>query len=217
MSLYRNSASQEARAIRRRARRGLSGHVTAWLGLNPEAARADAVAARWELGGKAERETARLVRRLRWRGWRIRHDRRLAGRRFNVDHVLVSPCGTAIVVADTKRWNAGQATAGVGGRLFCGTQDRHGEAEKVARYAALVGEALGMPVAVWPVLVIHASPVPVPGGHFQVVTAHGVVQVVAADQVRRVLRSGPQGWSWGRAKRVAARVDVVLRPYREGG
>lgn len=216
MSLYRNSASQEARAIRRRARRGLSGHVTAWLGLNPEAARADAVAARWELGGKAERETARLVRRLRWRGWRLRHDLRLAGRRFNVDHVLVSPCGTAIVVADTKRWNAGQHTAAIEGRLYCGREDRHGEAEKVARYAALVGQALGLPgVAVWPVLVIHASPVP--GGHVQVATAAGVVQVMAADRVRGVLRSAPKGWSWVRSRRVAARVDRVLRPYGEGG
>lgn len=216
MSLYRNSASQEARAIRRRARRGLSGHVTAWLGVNQEAAAADAVAARWELGGKAERETARLVRRLRWRGWRIRHDRRLAGRRFNVDHVLVSPCGTAVVVADTKRWHAGWNTAAVDGRLYCGREDRHGEAEKAARYANLIGEALGMPgVAVWPVLVVHASDVP--GRHIQVATAHGMVQVVAADAVRAVLKSGPRGWSWVRARRVAARVDAVLRPYGEGG
>lgn len=215
MSVYGNSASREARAIRRRARRGLRGHVTAWMGVNPEAARADAVAARWELGGKAERETARLVRRLRWRGWRIRHDLRLAGRRFNVDHVLVSPCGTAVVVGDTKRWNAGQATTEVGGRLFCGAQDRHGEAEKVARYAVLVGEALGVPVAVWPVLIIHGSPVPVPGGHLQVATAYGVVQVVAAGEIRRVLQAGPQGWSWRKARLVAARVDEVLRPHGE--
>ncbi|MGW2725644.1 nuclease-related domain-containing protein [Streptomyces sp. NPDC001492] len=215
MASYGNSAQREARAIRRRARRGLQGHVTAWMGVNPEAARADAVAARWKLGGKAERKTARLVRRLRWRGWRIRHDLRLRGRRFNVDHVLVSPCGTALVVGDTKRWNAGQATAEVGGRLCCGTDDRHGEAEKVARYAALIGEALGLPVAVWPVLIIHGSPVS--GGHLQVATAHGVVQVVAAGEIRRVLRAGPQGWSWSRARRVAARVDVVLRPYQDGG
>lgn len=214
MSVYGNSASREARAIRARARRGLRRRITAWMGVNPEAARADAVAARWEFGARAEKQTARLVRRLRWRGWRIRHDLRLAGRRFNVDHVLVSPCGTAVVVADTKRWNAGQETAAVLGRLFCGAEDRHGEAEKAARYAALVGQALGMlDVVVWPLLVVHGSPVL--GGHVQVVTAHGMVQVVAASELRRVLRAGPRGWSWSRARKVAARVDQVLRPYQE--
>lgn len=216
MSVYGNSAQREAAAIRARARKGLRRRVTAWMGLNPEAARADAVAARWKLGGKAEKKTARIVRRLRWRGWRIRHDLRLAGRRFNVDHVLVSPCGTAVVVADTKRWHAGQPIAVPDGRLWCGLEDRHGEAEKAARYAALVGQALGMPdAAVWPVLVIHGSHVP--GDHVQAVTAHGMVQVIAAGQVRRVLRSAPQGWSWVRSRQLAARVDAVLRPYGEGG
>lgn len=212
MSVWGNSASREAAAIRARARRGLRGHVTAWMGVNPEAAAADAVAARWELGARAERDTARLVRRLRWRGWRIRHDLRLPGRRFNVDHVLVSPCGTALVVADTKRWHAQQETAPVGGRLRCGQEDRHGEAEKVARYAALVGQALGMSgVAVWPVLVIHASPVA--GGHVQVATGDGLVQVVAADRVRGVLRAAPRGWSWRGCRRVVRRVDEVLVRY----
>lgn len=216
MSVYGNSAQREAARIRARARRGLRRRVTAWVGLNPEAVRADAVAARWELGARAEKKTARMLRRLRWRGWRLRHDRGLTGRRFNLDHVLVSPCGTAVVVADTKRWHAGRSTDVVGGRLYCGTEDRHGEAEKVARYAALVGQALGMPaVAVWSVLVIQASPVV--GGHVRVVTGAGPVQVVAADRVLGVLRSAPQGWSWRGCRRVAVRVDEVVRPYRSGG
>lgn len=210
---YRNSASREAARFRRNARRGVWGHVTAWVGLNPDAVLADAVAARWELGAKAERETARTLRALRWRGWRIRHDRRLAGRRFNVDHVLVSPCGTAVVVADTKRWHAGWETAVVGGRLWCGVEDRTGEAEKAARYAVLVGEALGLPdVVVWPLLVVQGSTVR--GGHAEVVTSAGVVQVVAADQAVRVLAGAPAGWSWSGVRGVVARVDEVLRPYR---
>ena len=213
MSVFGNSASREAARIRARGRRGVWGHVTAWAGLNPEAARADAVAARWELGARAEKETARLLRPLRWRGWRIRHDRRLQGRRFNVDHVLVSPCGTALVVVDTKRWHAGRTTAVVGGRLCCGVEDRQGEAEKVARYAALVGEAVGVPgVVVWPLLVVHGSPVL--GGHVQVGTASGLVQVVAAGRALEVLRAAPSGWSWAGARRLAARVDEVLIPYR---
>lgn len=216
MTRYGNSAAREAAAIRARARRGLWGHVTAWAGMNPEAAAADAVAARWELGARAEKQTVRIVRRLRWRGWRLRHDLRLAGRRFNVDHVLVSPCGTAIVVADTKRWHARRETAVVGGRLCCGGEDRHGEAEKVARYAQLVGAALGLPeVAVWPLLVVHGCTVR--SGHFQVETTAGTVQVVGAGELRRVLRGAPAGWSWKRAAAVAVRVDSVLRPYSVGG
>jgi hypothetical protein len=210
---YRNSASREAARLRRNARRGVWGRVTAWAGCNPQAAAADAVAARWELGAKAEKETARMLRPLRWRGWRIRHDRRLAGRRFNLDHVLVSPCGTAVVVADTKRWHAGQETAVTGGRLLCGREDRTGEAEKAARYAVLVGEALGLPgVVVWPLLIVQGSTVR--GGHTEVVTSVGVVQVVASDQAVRVLAGAPAGWSWSGARGVAARVDEVLRPYR---
>ncbi|MGV2914667.1 nuclease-related domain-containing protein [Streptomyces alfalfae] len=213
MAVYGNSAARQARAIRAGARKGWRRRVTAWAGRNPEAAAADVVAARWELGARAEKATVRLVRPLWWRGWRLRHDRRLAGRRFNVDHVLISRCGTAVVVADTKRWHAGRATAVVGGRLCCGTEDRHEEAEKAARYAALIGRALGMPgVAVWPLLIVHGSQVR--DGHVQVWTVHGMVQVVAADRVLGVLRGAPQGWSWRRSRRVAARVDEVLTPYR---
>lgn len=206
----RNSAGREAARIRRTARRSVWGHVSAWVGLNPEAVRADAVAARWELGAKAEKDTARMLRVLRWRGWRIRHDLRMAGRRFNVDHVLVSPCGTAVVVADTKRWHAGWETVVAGGRLRCGAEDRHGEAEKVARYALLVGERLGVPV--WPLLIVQGSRVR--GGHDRVVTSAGVVQVVAAGEVVQALRQAPSGWSWARARGVARRVDEVLVPYR---
>jgi hypothetical protein len=181
--------------------------------MNPEVVRADAVAARWELGARYEKETARIVRPLRLRGWRIRHDLRLVGRRFNVDHVKVPPCGTAVVVGDTKRWPVGWETHAEGGRLRCGVEDRHGEAEKVARYALLIGQALQLPgVAVWPLLVIHGASVR--GGHCEVATPSGVVQMVAAGELRRVLRAAPAGWSWGRSRRVVGRVDEVLVPYR---
>ncbi|MGV9226451.1 nuclease-related domain-containing protein [Streptomyces albogriseolus] len=183
--------------------------MTAWAGLNPQAARADAVAARWRLGAEAERETARRLRALRLRGWRIRHDLRLTGRRFNLDHVLVSPCGTAVVVADTKRWPVGWTVTAGGGRLWCGGEDRTAEAEKAARYASLVEAAVG--VQVWPLLIVHGSNV---RGHLEVDTGSGRVQVVAVDQAVRVLRAAPAGWSWSRARQTVGRVDEVLCPYR---
>ncbi|MFF8544779.1 nuclease-related domain-containing protein [Streptomyces werraensis] len=184
--------------------------MTAWAGLNPRAAAADAVAARWRLGAEAERETARRLRALRLRGWRIRHDVRLTGRRFNLDHILVSPCGTAVVMADTKRWPLGWTVTAAGGRLWCGGEDRTGEAEKAARYASLVAGAVG--VQVWPLLIVHGSRVA--GGHVQVGTESGPVQVVGVDQAVRVLRAAPAGWSWPRARGVTVRVDEVLSPYR---
>ncbi|NUV54607.1 NERD domain-containing protein [Streptomyces coelicolor] len=188
--------------------------MSAWAGLNPEAARADAVAARWELGAEAERETARRLRVLRLYGWRIHHDLRLAGRRFNLDHVLVSACGTAVVVADTKRWPVGRSVTADGGRLWLVgkgvVEDRTGEAEKAARYAALVAAAVG--VQVWPLLIVHGSDVR--DGHLEVDTVSGRVQVVGVDQAVRVLRAAPAGWSWSRARQTVGRVDEVLRPYR---
>lgn len=218
MSVYGNSAAREAAAIRRRARRGIRGHVTAWVGMSPEAARADAVAARWELGARAEKQTARMVRRLRWQGWRIRHDLRLTGRRFNLDHVLVSPCGTAVVVADTKRWHAGWPTAEVGGRLYCGREDRHREAETAARYAQLVGQALRLPgVAVWPVLVVHGSRVADGVLTVRVPGWPGPVFVLSPSHLVPTLARAPQSRDPRRAAAVAARVDAVLRPYGEGG
>lgn len=203
------SAGREAARIRRTARRGVWGHVTAWAGLNPQAAAADAVAARWRLGAEAEAETARRLRVLRLYGWRIRHDLRMSGRRFNLDHVLVSPCGTAVVVADTKRWPVGRTITTGGGRLWCGGEDRTTEVEKAARYAALVSAAVGVPV--WPLLIVHGSRV---RGHLEVDTVAGRVQVVGVDQAVRVLRAAPAGWSWSRARQVVGRVDEVLRPYR---
>jgi hypothetical protein len=185
--------------------------------MNPAAVRADAVAARWERGAAAERDTARLVRRLRWHGWRVLHDRRLPGHgRANLDHVLVSPCGTAVVVLDTKAWRRSWPTRVVAGRVYCGGEDRHGEVEKVARYAGTVARLLGLSEgAVWPVLVIHGSPVA--GGRLQVGVAGrpGSVHVLAAETLVPVLGAAPAGRNRAAKRELARRVDQALPPYRQ--
>jgi hypothetical protein len=184
--------------------------------MNPEAARADAVAARWVRGADAERETARRLRRLRWRGWRILHDRRLPGHgRANVDHVLVGPCGTAVVVLDTKAWHRGRATQLVGGRVHCGLDDRQAEVEKVARYAGTVGRLLGLSQgAVWPVLVVHGSPIR--GGVLEARVRgwEGPVWVLDPARLVPALQDAPSGWSWRRAAALRRRVAEVLPPYK---
>lgn len=95
----RNSASARAEALRAGARRGVWQSLLAALGVRTgRVRRADAVAARWEHVAAGEAETARLVAALGSQGWGIRHDLRMPGSRANLDHLLVSPCGTAVVV-----------------------------------------------------------------------------------------------------------------------
>lgn len=201
--------------MRARARRGVWRRISAWVGMNPEAVRADAVAGRWVRAAEAERATARLLWGLRWRGWRILHDRRLPGHgRANVDHVLVSPCATAIVVLDTKAWRRSWTTHLVAGRVYCGPEDRHGEAEKVAKYAATVGRLLSLPAgAVWPVLVVHGSPVA--GGRLEarVDGWTGPVWVLGSEDLVPTLVAAPKSVDRRGAALLAKHVAQTLPPY----
>ena len=223
MSVYGNSAAREAAAIRARARKGVWRRLTAALGVSPTAARADAQADLWDRGAQGEEATAALIGQLVGHGWQIRHDVRLSGRRFNLDHVLISPCGTAIVVLDTKVWHRGRPTVLLQGRVHCGGEDRHVQVEKIAGYAAAVQKAVGMPgVVVWPLLVVHGSPVadgvlaaraPQWDGPVYVLSPPYLVPTLALDPRTRAPRArDPQ-----RADALVRRVDAVLRPYGEGG
>lgn len=218
-----NSASREAARIRAQARRGLWRRLTAALGMNPAAVRADAQAARWDRGAAGEEATARLLNPLLTYGWQVRHDVRLPGRRFNLDHVLVSPGGDAVVVLDTKVWHRGRETVLLRGRVHCGVgnrwEDRHMQIEKVAQYAADVQAALALPgVVVWPLLVVHNSPIrggvlqaraPAWAGAVWVLSPQILERTLAIDPQTRKLRvRDPQ-----RVGMVTARVDQVLVPY----
>lgn len=55
---------------------------------------------RWRRGALGERRTGKALRQLEKRGWKIRHDRELDGL-GNVDHLALSPSGTAYVI-ETK-------------------------------------------------------------------------------------------------------------------
>ncbi|MFF1916155.1 nuclease-related domain-containing protein [Streptomyces sp. NPDC058239] len=215
----RNSAAAHAAALRAGARRGLWRRLLALLGVRTAGVRrADSQAARWQHGAAGEETTARMLTALEARGWVIRHDLRLRGRRFNLDHVLVSPCGTAVVVLDTKNWHRGRPTALVNGRVCCGAEDRHGEVGKVAGYARLVEAALGMAgVSVLPLLVVHGSAVA--GGYLEarVQGWDGPVYVLGPDRLLPTLAGAPKATDLRRAAAVAGRVDSVLLPYTEPG
>lgn len=213
------SAARWGEEQRQAARRGVWRRVLAWLGLNPAARRADALAARAALGAEWEEYTARMLEPLAAPGWHVLHDRRLPGHgTANLDHVLVSPCGTAVVVLDTKRWDRSRPTRLIRGRVCCGVEDRHGQVEKVAGYAARVQSALGVPgVVVWPLLVVHGSPVA--GGRLEARAPgwDGPVWVLGPGLLVPTLASAPAGRDPQRAAQLAARVAAMLPPYDAAG
>ena len=214
MTVFENSAAREAAAIRARARRGLWRRLTAAVGLNPAARRADAQAALWAHGAAGETATAALLRPLEAQGWHVRHDLRLPHSRANLDHVLVSPCGRAVVVLDTKTWHRGRTTQLVRGRVCCGGEDRQGQVQKVADYAGRVHQALALPgVVVWPLLVVHGSPIA--GGRLEARASGwgGPVWVLGPNWLVPTLAGAPKGRDARRSAVLAGRVDAVLRPY----
>jgi len=212
----RNSASAKATQLRTQARKGtLWRRALTAVGVTAHTRRADAQAAVWEIGGGAEETTARMLAILQGRDWCVLHDRALPGwGRANLDHVLVSPCGTAVVVLDTKRWHAQRETAVVRGQVHCGGEDRHDQVEKVARYAAHVTRLLGMPAGtVWPLLVVHGSRIR--GGHLKARAEawDGVVHVLGPEYLVPTLAAAPKTRDSRAAAALARRVAEVLPPY----
>jgi hypothetical protein len=211
------SAARWGQEQRAAARKGPWRRVTAWLGLNPAARQADALVQRTTIGSEWEQRTAAMLQPLTTHGWHILHDRRLPGSRANLDHVLVSPCGTAVVVLDTKRWHARQPTRLVRGRVHCGLEDRHGQIEAVARYACRVADAVGMPPgAVWPLLVVHGSPIT--GGRLEARAAGwpGPVWVLGPGWLVPTLASAPKSRDPRAAAVLAERVAGALPRYPDG-
>lgn len=211
----RNSAAARAEELRASARLGVWRRVLSWLGLNPAARRADAQAALWAHGAAGEEATVAMLRELEAQGWHVRHDLRIPGRRFNLDHVLVSPCGTAVVVLDSKAWDRRRVTSYTAGRVLCGAEDRHKQVVAVAGYARMVAAATGLPTGnVLPLVVVHGSPVA--GGFLSVPVGEGVVHVVGPAYLVPSLRDAPSLPDVFRAGALAGHVFTVLRPYGEG-
>jgi hypothetical protein len=214
VTVYDNSAARQAAAIRAHARRAGWRWLLARLGVTVHTRRADAQAARWQVGAQAEDTTKAMLRPLEALGWRVLHDRRLPGSRANLDHVLVSPCGTAVVVLDTKRWHAQRETVLLRGRVHCGEEDRQGQVEAVASYAARVAQVLGLPAsAVWPLLVVHGSRIR--GGRLEARAPRweGVVHVLGPEFLVPMLANSPTSWNPQAAAVLAAHVARVLPPY----
>ncbi|MFE6126656.1 nuclease-related domain-containing protein [Streptomyces sp. NPDC056437] len=207
------SAAAWAAQLRADARRGLWARITAWLGLNQSTRLADAKAARCERGAKGERATARLLTQLQPYGWHIRHDLALPNSRANLDHVLISPCGTTVIVLDSKQWNRLELTKLVDGRVHCGKKDWHDQIDAVAGYARKVAKAVDLPPEnVLPMVVVHGSPVVI-GGHLKASTPDGPVLVLEAGWLVPTLAASAGLPDRYRSRALADWVFSVLTPY----
>lgn len=165
---------------------------------------------------RGEEQTARLLVELQARGWVVWHDLMLWGRRFNLDHILISPCGTVVVVLDTKAWRRTWTTGLVYGRVHCGPDDRHSQIEKVASYAQAVAAVAGLhPAVVRPLIVVHGSPVA--GGFLEAMTPHGPVHVLSPGFLVPTLLKAPGVPDAWRARALAEQVERVLAPFAGRG
>jgi hypothetical protein len=125
MGKVEGSAGQSARSEYRRRRSARQARLRKRFGrLAPAAALIGGEAASersWRRGAEGEERTAgRLAKHLRERGVIVLQDRRIPGRRANIDHLAVGPGG--ITVIDTKNYTGKVAVRG--GRLWVNGRDR---------------------------------------------------------------------------------------------
>lgn len=212
MSVPGRSPVEWAAREQRKARKGVRRRVTAWMGVNTAAKQADQLARRAAYGAVGEQKTAHLLAQLP-DGWKVLHGRQLPGFNADYDHVLISPCGTAVVALDSKRWHAKRETVLVKGRVCCGREDRHKQITAVARYASRLERALNVPgVRVLPLLVVHGSRVR--GGFLTARVEGQEVHVLGPEFLVPTLKKAPEEVNLARAWALAAHVERVLPPYR---
>ncbi|MGK5557802.1 NERD domain-containing protein [Actinomadura kijaniata] len=172
-----------------------AGGATLWLRRND-------TARSWARGALGERRTARLLRPLERAGFAVLHDRALPRGRANLDHLVITPAGTVVLV-DSKNWARGR-------RLR-----RTGRTVKPARYEASrvreeLARALGGPVEVRAVLAVHGGDLPL----LRRVAVNGV-PLLRARQVRRwIVRQCPAA-DPARAERVRRACERLFPPYQE--
>ena len=93
----------------------LAGRLTPWslvllpvlavvlgAGLAVTTVRRRELVASWRQGAKGERQSAKLLAKLKRDGWKILHDLAIPGSRANVDHLAIGPGGVWVI--DSKLW-----------------------------------------------------------------------------------------------------------------
>ena len=149
----------------------------------------------WRTGADGEAAVAVVLDRLAEDGWRALHDRRVPGKKSNIDHVAVGPSGVWTV--DAKRYK-GKLTVHRGGVVKVAGRDVTKLLDQAREQAAVAGIALagdGPVPVVEPVLCFVGTELPrrhtvVDGVHL--VTRKGLVRLLVrspvmfgADEVER--------------------------------
>lgn len=114
----------------------------------------------WRSGAAGERAVGKMLDGLRVQGIVAVHDRRVPGRRTNIDHIAVSPTG--VFVVDTKNVAGKVAVSRSGLRVAGRRQDKmlDGLASQVAVVQRVLDEARLIPVVVRGVLCFTKADLP---------------------------------------------------------
>jgi hypothetical protein len=151
-------------------------------GLGALATRIDGDPDRWTRGAAGERATAALLATgLDPRRWVVLHDLVPAGRRVNLDHLVIGPSGVWLI--DTKAYRAPLRRSRITGRIYVGTTRL--QLPSLAWQREALTEALGVPIRV--LVAVHGRGVPVRGWRLdgaRVLPAGQVVSRIRRPRVR---------------------------------
>lgn len=172
-----------------------------------------AAGTRWRQGAAGERRTSKAVRSLTKEGWRTFDDLSIPRSRANLDHLWVTPSGSAVVVGDTKAWHANNAKVRMNRTdLFYGPWCQAGTVRTIEWETSRVAEALGVPAI--SVLVLDGAVVDRkrhPGGWIQVSPTFWVVEQGSLLETLRSVSYGPANPRAARS--LAKKVGKEFPPY----
>ncbi|WP_169814073.1 nuclease-related domain-containing protein [Actinomadura kijaniata] len=169
----------------------------------------------WAKGAAGERKTARLLGPLERRGYTVLHDRAIPRSRANIDHLVITPAGTVIVV-DSKNWarkkiiKGGQRGGWVRVGRTRGDTVVGSALYETRRVREELARALGAPVEVQAVLAVHGGKLP----SWRRITVQGV-PLLRARQVPTWITSHTPASDPVRAELLAEISERTFPPYQE--
>ncbi|HVE91408.1 MAG TPA: nuclease-related domain-containing protein [Actinomycetota bacterium] len=158
----------------------------------------------WSIGASGERRTARALEGLGL-GYAVLHDRKMSGRRSNIDHLVIGPCG--VFVVETKSYSGKVRVRRR--EVFVNGRRRTGIVDQVLGQSRAVEEVLfraGLgAVPVTPVLCFHRA-------HLLRRTRVGHVRFVGRRGLRKAVTAAGARADAEQVIRAAAVLDEQLRP-----
>jgi hypothetical protein len=158
-----------------------------------------------------EAATARLLRPLERRGFRILHDRMLPGA-ADVDVPLLAIGPTGVYLIESRSWMDGPALRLSGSELWRGRESQAPDLVSLRARARQLTDVLlaanGDGVLVTPLLAVHTRAL---AGSTTRELSEGLI-VAQHDQLTRILEGRPLVWRSDTVATVAERADTMLSP-----